>query len=82
MTWGAERTLQKEFSVVMNGGIFKAYPAYAQMVIAKASPLAKMIVAEVPPVYGCVLEAMADAGYECDHTFKETFMNEYQEINR
>lgn len=82
MIWGAERVLQREFSVVMNGGIFKAYPLYAQMVIAKASPLAKMIVAEVPPVYGCVLEAFADAGHACDGAFKETFMADYQALKQ
>lgn len=82
LTWAAEKHFPGEFSVVMNGGIFTAFPAYANLVKAKASPRARMILAEVPPVYGSVVEAFADAGHECDEKFKETFMAEYRVLKK
>ncbi len=82
LTWPAEKHFPGEFSVVMNGGIFTAFPDYANLVKVKASPRAKMILAEVPPVYGSVVEAMADAGHECDEEFKKTFMAEYRELKK
>lgn len=80
LTWAAEQYFPGEFPVVMNGGIFRAYPHYAQMVIAKASPRAQMILSDIPPVYGSVVLAMAQAGLECDEAFKERFLRDYQEI--
>lgn len=77
LTWAAERHFEGEFPVVMNGGIFRAFPDYARLVKAKASPRAKMILADVPPVYGSVVEAFSDAGIVCNETFKQTFMAEY-----
>lgn len=82
LTWAAEKHFPGEFSVVMNGGIFTAFPDYVNLVKAKSSPRAKMILAEVPPVYGSVVEAFADAGQECDETFKQTFMAEYKELKK
>ena len=49
------------------------------MVKAKASRKAKMIMSNVPPVYGGAVEAMADAGLACDESFKTTFLREYAE---
>jgi len=80
LTWAAEKHFPGEFSVVMNGGIFNAFPDYANLVKAKSSPRAKMILATVPPVYGSVVEAFADTGHVCDEAFKETFMAEYREL--
>lgn len=80
LTWAAEHHFPGEFSIVMNGGIFTAYPFYAEMVKAKASPRAKMVRGLVPPVYGSVVEAFADAGIDCfNEAFKETFMKDYAE---
>jgi N-acetylglucosamine kinase-like BadF-type ATPase len=77
LTWAAEKEFAGEFPVVMNGGIFAAYPAYANLVKAKASPRAQMIYSEVPPVYGSAVEAMADGGLECTEAFRERFLSEY-----
>jgi len=80
LTWAAESYFPGEFTVVMNGGIFTAFPFYAEMVKAKSSPRAKMVRAEVPPVYGSVIEAFADAGIDCfNDEFKANFMKEYAE---
>lgn len=78
-TWAAEKDFDGQFPVVMGGGIFVAYPYYADMVKAKASRKAKMIMSNVPPVYGGAVEAMADAGLACDESFKTTFLREYAE---
>lgn len=77
-TWAAEKDFDGEFPVVMGGGIFVAYPFYADMVKAKASRKAKMIMSDVPPVYGGAVEAMADVGLCCDDGFKATFLREYE----
>lgn len=82
LTWAAEKHFSGEFPVVMNGGIFTAFPDYAALVKAKASPRAKMILAEVPPVYGSVVEAFSDVGHECDEAFKQRFMADYRELKQ
>lgn len=80
-TWAAEKEFEGEFPVVMGGGIFVAYPYYADMVKAKASRKAKMIMSNVPPVYGGAVESMADVGLSCDESFKATFLREYAAQN-
>lgn len=83
LTWAAEKYFPGEFTVVMNGGIFTAFPFYAEMVKAKASPRAKMVRGLVPPVYGSVVEAFADAGVDCfNDEFKANFMKDYAEWKR
>ncbi len=82
MTWAAQRHFDGEFSVVMGGGIFAAFPEYVQLVQAKAAPRAKMIPAQAPPIYGGAVEAMADGGRECDTAFREKFLREYAELKR
>ncbi|MBQ8397451.1 MAG: hypothetical protein IJX53_04525 [Clostridia bacterium] len=77
LTWAAERNFSGEFTVVMGGGIFSAYPTYADMVIAKASSRAKMIRTTLPPVYGAAVMAMAEAGLTCGEAFRETFLRDY-----
>lgn len=79
LTWAAEKHFDGEFPVIMGGGLFAAYPQYAEMVKAKASPRAKMILPDVPPVYGAAVEAMGMAGLNCDETFKANFLNNYAE---
>lgn len=36
-----------------------------------------VIYSNVPPVYGCAVEAMYDMGIGCDSHFKEEFMRGY-----
>lgn len=79
LTWAAERDFPGEFTVVMGGGIFAAYPDYANMVIAKASPRAKMIHSTLPPVYGAAVMAAAEAGIRGGERFRETFLGDYAE---
>lgn len=67
-----------EFPVVMNGGILTSYPNYAAMVRAKASSRARMILAQEPPVYGAVVEALWQTGAAATEEFKRAFMSDYR----
>lgn len=82
MTIAAERYFDRGFHVVMSGGIFAAFPEYAQAVREKSSPRAGMIRADVPPVLGCALEnAMADGTVDIP-AFKKRFMRDYAALKR
>ncbi len=82
LTYAAEKHFEGEFPVVMGGGIVQAYPFYADLVKAKASPRAKMILSNAAPVYGAAVEAMWDGGCTCDEAFKEIFVKEYVELKK
>lgn len=79
LTYAAEKHFEGEFPVVMGGGIVQSYPFYADLVKAKASPRAKMILSNAAPVYGAAVEAMWDGGLTCDESFREIFNREYAE---
>lgn len=71
LTWAAEKHFSGEFPVVMAGGIFTAFPEYAEMVCKKASKRANMIKAAAPPVYGALTEALYQQGVTAsDSTFR------------
>lgn len=80
LTFAAEKYFPGEFPVVMSGGIFRAYPKYAQLVCAKASPKARMILAVVPPVYGALVEAMWQNGRTADAAVQRNFMGSIQRL--
>ena len=78
MTRAAERYYAADFDVVMSGGIFAAFPEYAEAVTALGSPRARMIRADVPPVFGCALEnALADGPVD-EAAFRARFMADYR----
>lgn len=76
LTYAAEKHFEGEFPVVMTGGIFSTYPSYCELVIKKASKRARMQMAEVPPVYGAVVEAMWQKGIPTSEAVRHTFMAE------
>lgn len=80
LTRSAARYFNKEFSVVMNGGILKAYPSYADAVIRKASPQARMIYGEHPPIYGGCVEALYDCGETAFEEIEANFMEDYLSV--
>ena len=80
LTWTADKRAGKKFDVVLSGGIFTAFPEYVQAVVAKGSPRMHLIRANVPPVLGCVKEAVWRDGKETAPDFDEKFMAEYNEI--
>lgn len=81
-THAAERYFTGNFDVVLSGGIFAAFPEYAQAVQRKGSVRANMIRPEVPPVCGCALEnALAD-GPVNENLFRAAFMKDYVQMKK
>ena len=75
--WGAYSRMGGGFDLVMNGGIVTHYPEYAAAIKALAPPDVNIIFSDVPPVYGCAVEAMYDVGLACDAAFRERFLSGY-----
>ena len=75
--WGAYKEMGGGFNLVMNGGIVTNYPEYAAAIKALAPPDVNVIVSDVPPIYGCAVEAMYDMGLDCDDHFKKVFLANY-----
>ena len=76
--FAARKDIGEPFTLVLNGGIFKNYPEYARAVCALAPKDIKVIYSNVPPVYGCAVEAMYDIGLTCDEEFREKFLETYR----
>lgn len=80
MTFVGERFYRERYRLVLSGGIFRSFPEYAEAVRSMGSPLADMIRAEVPPVFGCAIEnLMYDAGFDIG-AFREVFMKDYARV--
>lgn len=77
LVWTAHRKLGGAYSLVLNGGIFRTFPEYVQALKALAPMDVTMVDSDAPPIYGCAVEAMYDAGYTCDDAFKQKFMAGY-----
>lgn len=76
--WAARKRMGGPFDIVFNGGIFSNFPEYANAVCALAPEDINVIFSNVPPAYGCAVEAMYDAGFECNNAFKERFLSTYE----
>ncbi|MCQ2427300.1 MAG: hypothetical protein MJ137_02700 [Clostridia bacterium] len=64
------RRTGKLLTVILNGGIFSHYPEYAEAVRSKCPAGTEIISGDVPPVYGCTVEAMYSLGLKCGEDFK------------
>ena len=62
---------------VLGGGIFAAFPEYAEELKAQASPMATLIRATVPPILGGVIEAIWGQA-ECSAKVRQRFLTEYK----
>lgn len=80
LTFAAEPLFGGEFDVVLGGGIFAAFPEYAQALRECASPRARLIRSDVPPILGGVIEALSDGGIEITPEIRETFLREYAQL--
>lgn len=78
MVRAAAKHYDGEFTVVLSGGLHLHIPAYAELIRTKCPPQATLLRADVPPVYGGVVEAMLDAGIEPADTAKQNFMSTYE----
>lgn len=80
LVWTARRRLGGAYDLVLNGGIFRNFPEYVQALKALAPPDVQMIDSDAPPVFGCAVEAMWDAGCVCDTAFKKRFLETYSAL--
>ena len=78
--WGAYSRMGGGFDLVMNGGIVTNFPEYAAAIRALAPPDVNIIFSDVPPVYGCAVEAMYDVGLDCSPAFRERFLEGYRAL--
>ena len=78
LVWTAYRRLGGAYTLVLNGGIFQAFPEYVQA-LKDASPKdVTMMDSDAPPILGCAIEAMWNAKLPCGEEFRKNFMKTYQ----
>lgn len=77
LTYAAERYFESAFPIVMGGGIAANFPEYVEAIKAKASPMAKIVPQQAPPVYGAATEAMRLAEADISELFREKFLADY-----
>lgn len=82
LTYAAEPYFQGPYNGVLGGGIFAAFPEYAQALQAQASPMAHLVRGEVPPVLGGVIEALWEAGIEAAPEIRSRFLEEYRHLQK
>lgn len=80
LTWAARKKLGGGYTLVLNGGIFHNFPEYAEAVKAGAPQDVQFIFSDVPPIYGCAVEAMHDLGLGCSDVFRKTFLSCYSQF--
>lgn len=80
VAFSAYRAMGKPFDMVLNGGIFAHYPEYVEAVKAACPEQINVIMSDVPPVYGCAVEALYDAGINADATTRENFLGDYVKL--
>ena len=77
LVWTGRSRLGGAYTLVLNGGIFRNFPEYAQA-LKDVSPIdVTFIDSDAPPILGCAVEAMWDAGIECTKEFRKNFMESY-----
>ena len=69
---GAEE-FDAPFTAVLNGGVFTHFPEYTQALREAAPEKACLMMSDVPPVFGCAVEAMYSMGIRTDEAFKGRF---------
>jgi N-acetylglucosamine kinase-like BadF-type ATPase len=77
LVWTGYRRFGGAYQLILNGGVFHHYPEYVQALRAHVPPQVTLIDSDAPPVYGCAVEAMYDAGYSCGPEFKKKFLSGY-----
>ena len=75
ITTACRETGDGPLDVVFNGGIFTHFPEYAHAVRALAPARAHAVFSDVPPVYGCAVEAVYDAGIIANEAFRRNFIS-------
>lgn len=78
--WAARHQLGHGFDLVLNGGIVTHYPEYAAAIHALGPGDVKMLLSDVPPIWGAAVEALYDAGLPADEAVKDGFLSSYQQL--
>lgn len=79
LVWTAYRRLGGAYTLVLNGGIFRNFPEYVQALKDCSPKDVSFIDSDAPPILGCAIEAMWDAGYPCTEEFRRNFIKSYQQ---
>ena len=67
-----------EYTVVLGGGIFAAYPEYVEMVRERSPERIRYLKVRSAPVFGDAVEALHSAGLACTGAFRDTFEDDYK----
>lgn len=67
-----------EFSVVLGGGLFNAYPEYIRALRKACPSSAKLITTKMPVVYGAAVEALEADGKRVEAQFRHNFLIDYE----
>lgn len=80
--WAARKDIGHGFSIAFNGGIFSHFPEYAEAVRALAPSDINVVYTSLPPVFGCAVEAMHDAGITVNigSDFEAEFSSSYARL--
>ncbi len=77
LVWTAYRRLGGAYTLVLNGGIFRNFPEYAEALKAASPRDVSFIDSDAPPILGCAVEAMWSANLPHDEAFRKRFMETY-----
>lgn len=77
LVWTAYRRLGGAYTLVLNGGIFRNFPEYVEALKSCAPKDVSFIDSDAPPILGCAVEAMWDAGFTCTESFRRNFIESY-----
>lgn len=78
ISW-ADKHYDHPYQVITGGGIVLAFPEYLEAIRSLAPERARLCLAQVPPVFGGAVEAMAMLGLSVDETFRENFLRDLGE---
>ena len=74
----AERYFPGEYSVVLGGGLFAAYPEYVEAVRRRCPGQARLLTTDMPVVYGAAVEALEATGKTPGREFHDHFLEDYR----
>lgn len=77
LTFAAKQYFPGDFDVVLGGGIAVHYPEYVEAIRSKAAPGARILLQQVPPIYGAAVEALWNAGIAAGETIRKNFLEDY-----
>lgn len=75
-----DRVLQTDFNVYTGGGLFSAFPEYAEALKKAVPARATVVPVDTEPIFGAAVEAMWNAGITADGTFRNTFLESYHRV--